>query len=96
MTQFELNENEQLLVSNILGDLNFSSGSYDAQFAKSWNTLFESLATKGSETLWSDSISILKSELSRLEQIGGAFSDSIQAKSALRVLNDTLTEYRVF
>lgn len=91
-----MNENEQLLVSNILGYLNFSSGSFDAQFAKAWNSLFEALSIKGSEALWSDSISVLKSELSRLEQTGGAFSNATQAKNALRVLENTLVEYRLF
>ncbi len=96
MERFGLNENEQLIISNILGYLNFSSGSFDAQFAKAWNSLYEMLAAKGSNKLWLDSIDVLNSELSRLEQLGGAFSNSAQARKALNVLAKTLTEYRKF
>ena len=96
MNKIELNESEQSLIYNILGYLNFSSGSFDAQFATAWNNLYELLSAKGCTTLWSDSLSVLRSELLRLEKLDRAFSDSTQAKSALSVVEKALTEYLKF
>ena len=96
MAKLELNEKDKTLINEILGYLNFSSGSLDVQFLKAWNALYESFATKGSTEIWRDILSVLSSELERLVDAGGAFRDSRQACNVLNLVSETLVEYRQF
>ena len=66
MAIIDLNEKEKTLVCDILGYLNFSSGSLDVQFLKAWNALYECFEERGREEIWRDALDSLHSEMERL------------------------------
>lgn len=96
MTKFELNENEQNLVCDLLGYLNFSSGSLDERFVAAWNGLYKALAERGSTEIWQDAFQLLRDELPNLEKTKDAFRDSRQARRILSTVEEVLTAYREF
>jgi hypothetical protein len=96
MTKFELNDNERVGVRDILGYLNFSTGSRDVRFASAWNALYETLAKRGSSEIWRDALDLLRTELATLTESVDAFRDSRQATRILDSVEEALTEYRVF
>ena len=96
MEKNKLSENEQTLACSILGYLNFSSGRFDVQFIKAWDNFYQVLSQNNSSKLWQDAIVVLESELEHLEQLGGAFSDSVQARKVLNTLKVFLPAYRNF
>lgn len=96
MATYKLNESDKTLACDILGYLNFSSGSFDAQFMKAWNGLFDSLTRQGSVEVWKDSLIVLRDELNNLVSQGGAFLDSRQSFQILDIIESVLKEYRIF
>lgn len=96
MSKLELTESERTLICNILGYINYSSGSFNPQFVKAWDDLYRYLDAKGYTEPWRDSVSILKSELLRLTNEGGAFSNSEQAQRTLELIPEILSTYRSF
>ena len=96
MAIIDLNEKEKTLVCDILGYLNFSSGSLDVQFLKAWNALYECFEERGREEIWRDALDSLHSEMERLTNAGGAFKDSRQSNLVLQDVEATLIEYRKF
>jgi len=96
MTKFELNDDERICVRDILGYLNFSTGSRDVRFVSAWNALYEALAERGSTEIWRDAIDVLRSELATLAENADAFRDSRQATRILDSVEEALSEYRIF
>ena len=96
MTKFELNDNERIGVRDILGYLNFSTGSRDVRFAAAWNALYEALAKRGSTEIWRDALDALRTELATLAESVDAFRDSRQATRILDSVEEALSEYRIF
>lgn len=92
----DLNEKDKALICDILGYLNFSSGSLDVRFLRSWNLLYESLISKGSTEVWRDALDALRLELGRLSANGGVFKNSSQSLQALEGVGRSLIEYRQF
>ncbi len=96
MTKFELNDNERICVRDILGYLNFSTGSRDVRFAAAWNALYQTLAERGSTEIWRDALDLLRTELATLAENVDAFRDSRQASRILDSVAEALNEYRIF
>ncbi|MBR4833131.1 MAG: hypothetical protein IKU86_02205, partial [Thermoguttaceae bacterium] len=96
MTKFELNDDERIFVRDILGYLNFSTGSRDVRFISAWNALFGALAERGSTEIWRDALDLLRTELAALSETTDAFRDSRQAARVLDSVEEALGEYRVF
>ncbi len=96
MHNFELTETDRSLILNILGYLNYSSGSVDPQFVSAWNQLFVLLIKQGSTETWRDAIAVLSEELTRLSKEGGAFSNATQAQTILETIPKLLVAYREF
>jgi len=96
MVKYDLNEKEKTLIFDILGYLNFSSGSLDVQFAKTWNSLYESFSDRGSSELWRDALDALSFELEQLSATGKTFKDSRQSRRVLKLVKEALVEYRNF
>ncbi|MBR4975736.1 MAG: hypothetical protein IKY61_01685, partial [Thermoguttaceae bacterium] len=96
MTKFELNDNERIGVSDILGYLNFSTGSRDVRFVSAWNALYQALAERGSTEIWRDALAVLRTELAALAENVDAFRDSRQATRILDSVEEALSEYRIF
>ena len=96
MAIYKLNESDKALACDILGYLNFSSGSFDAQFMTAWNGLFDSLIRQGAVTTWKESLIVLRDELNNLVVQGGAFFDSRQSFQILDIVDSVLKEYRIF
>lgn len=96
MTKFELNDDERIFVRDILGYLNFSTGSRDVRFASAWNALYEALAERGSTEIWRDALATLRTELATLAETSDVFRDSRQATRLLELVEETLSEYRIF
>ncbi len=96
MAIYKLNESDKTLVCDILGYLNFSSGSFDAQFVKAWSGLFDFLIRQGAVEVGKESLIVLRDELNNLVSQGGAFLDSRQSFQILDVIDSVLKEYRGF
>ncbi len=96
MAIYKLNESDKALACDILGYLNFSSGSFDAQFMTAWNGLFDSLIRQGAVATWKESLIVLRDELNNLVVQGGAFFDSRQSFQILDIVDSVLKEYRIF
>ncbi len=96
MTKFELSDNERICVRDILGYLNFSTGSRDVRFASAWNALYRALAERGSIEIWRDALDLLRTELAALAENVDAFRDSRQATRILDSVEEALSEYRIF
>ncbi|MBQ7110156.1 MAG: hypothetical protein IJO06_02950 [Thermoguttaceae bacterium] len=96
MIKFELSDNERICVRDILGYLNFSTGSRDVRFASAWNALYRALAERGSIEIWRDALDLLRTELAALAENVDAFRDSRQATRILDSVEEALSEYRIF
>ena len=90
MAIYKLNESDKALACDILGYLNFSSGSFDAQFMTAWNGLFDSLIRQGAVATWKESLIVLRDELNNLVVQGGAFFDSRQSFQILDIVDSVL------
>ena len=91
-----LNDNDRTLFNEILGYLNFSSGSADLNFLKAWNDLYKSFAAKGSVQIWSDVLDCLEERLETLAASSKAFQDSRQATIVISLVREALRKYRDF
>ena len=96
MTSYNLTDQDRSFICEILGYLNFSSGSVDVKLLRAWNELFVSFAAKGSEEIWQDVLNALRSELTFLERENSAFQNSKRCVKLLDVMVGTLEEYRLF
>ncbi len=96
MMKFELNDDERIFVRDILGYLNFSTGSRDVRFISAWNALYEALAERGSNEIWRDALDLLRTELATLAETTDVFHDSRQAARILDSVEEALGEYRIF
>ena len=81
-------------VKQVLGYLNFSSGSPDPQFLAALDALFRQFAN--AEPVWSTVLEYLETALNSLEAESAAFADSDQARSVLKLLRDLGTAYSEF
>ena len=90
-------EKKTSIAKEILGYLNFSSGSSDPHLYDLWNGLFFELEKEEADGLWKRGISFLKEVLSDLRNGVEAFRDSEQAEWVLALLSeDVLPGYLEF
>ncbi len=93
-----LNEDLGRAAQEVLGYLNFSSGSFDPKFLRNVNHLFQAaLARNPGTTAWLSVRQILEARLTALEGSSAAFADVNQARQVLALAGDhALPEYRRF
>ncbi|MBQ9371445.1 MAG: hypothetical protein IJU03_04580 [Thermoguttaceae bacterium] len=96
MTNYKLTEQDRAFICEILGYLNFSSGSVDVKLLKAWNELFLSFEAKGAVDIWRDVLDALRSELAQLSDSNPAFQNSKRCYALLDVMEKALEEYRLF
>lgn len=98
MAQFEMDQAGDATLDQVLGYLNFSSGSTDAQFLARLNTLFGHVATESPQTpAWQGLANLLRERLALLTQLSPTFRDAEQAQAVLElVFARTLPAYREF
>lgn len=95
----EKNNDEKVfsLAKEVLGYLNFSSGTSDPHLYDLWNSLFFELEKKESRELWKQGLRLLKDVLADLSKEVAAFRDSKQAEWVLGLItDDILPEYLDF
>ena len=79
------------LLEEVVGYLNFSSGTPDPSFLQNINELFRSLeSARTRESSLPHYCEWLRQTVQRLEQAGGAFTDAEQAKAILDLLQHQL------
>ncbi len=85
-------------LSELVGYLNFSSGSPDPKFLADVNGLFRSLEkTVPRQSSWRVLMGWIEATIARLEAAGGAFGDTRQARAVLALARDhALPAYRSF
>ena len=83
-------EKKTSIAKEILGYLNFSSGTSDPHLYDLWNGLFFELEKEEADGLWSRGLSFLKEVLSDLRDGGGAFRDSEQAEWVLSLIGEEI------
>ena len=88
----------QALLEEVVGYLNFSSGTSDASFLKNINQLFRTLeAGQPREDSFSTWCEWLRQTIDRLHSAGGAFADATQATAIVELLqHKLLPAYRKF
>ena len=92
-----MSESNQTAVKEILGYLNFSSGTRDARFSIAVNDLFESLAPKHPKNLWKAVLDFLLEQLTELSAGSDTFRHSEQAEAVIKLVYDhILPAYRKF
>lgn len=86
------------MLEEMVGYLNFSSGTSDPKFLKNLNEFFRSLACEsGSCNPWEKLKGALEQTMDRLRAAGGAFADTAQAEASVTILSDhLLPAYRQF
>jgi hypothetical protein len=79
-------------LQEILGYLNFSSGSSDPSFLRRLNQLWSEIEVSGvpAETAWQTAQDLLTARLAELSKTSAAFRDVEQASAVLRLLFDEL------
>ncbi|MCR5358658.1 MAG: hypothetical protein K6E55_02095 [Thermoguttaceae bacterium] len=85
------------IAREILGYLNFSSGTSDPHLYDLWNGLFFELEREESGELWKRGLEFLKEQLIPLSREADAFRDSAQAESVLSLIaSEILPAYLEF
>lgn len=85
------------LADQVLGYLNFSSGTPDPQFLANLDRLFEEVALAGIKPVWQGVARRLRERLQQLQATNSAFRDATQAEAALRLVFERgLAAYREF
>ena len=85
------------LVEQVLGYLNFSSGSADAQYLSALNQLFRDAGNCDSdEPTWRRVCADLQQQIDPLEASSPTFSDANQARRALELLIDFCPAYKKY
>ena len=94
---YEWDDNVLAAVKDIIGYLNFSSGSFEPRFMAGWNTVFTFLDEHGSEKVWSDSRELLRQGGEKLAAESDAFRHIDRARHVLDlVFEKVLPAYRRF
>ncbi|MCF0233765.1 MAG: hypothetical protein HUK22_02150, partial [Thermoguttaceae bacterium] len=94
MANFMMNEEARLACGDILGYLNFSSGSRDVRFISAWNSLYKIGAD--CENFHLVALDALRGELAELEKTQDVFRDSRQARIILDCVAKVLPAYRAY
>ena len=91
-------EREINLLDEVVGYLNFSSGTSDPSFLRNLNELFRSVESEHSQTAaLSNFCQWLRQSIERLHTGGGAFADVSQARAVVELLDSKLMPtYREF
>jgi len=93
------NPQAEAAAQEMLGYLNFSSGTADPKFQRNANFLFRSLGveTRRSKLVWEEVGQCLRAQLRRLKGTSAAFGEVEQAQAAIElVFNHLLPKYREF
>ena len=87
MEQSSANPKLRAAFEELLGYLNFSSGSPDVQFLRNLNLLFQHVESQSdSGPAWLAAREMLSGRLSELKSAGGPFQESEQAEQIIRLL----------
>jgi hypothetical protein len=87
MATRELGAEDQQVLEQVLGYLNFSTGAFDAQFMAHLNRLYEVLPSRSPQRpAWQVLCELLSSKLQSLRHESPAFQDADQAAAVLEIL----------
>ena len=91
MERWDLNAEDKRVAEQVLGYLNFSSGSPDPRFLKGMDQLFKSASTFGPAVpVWKRVLDALQLDLTRLATESSTFRDVDQARGVLLLVHDTV------
>jgi hypothetical protein len=84
-------DGERILLEQVLGYLNFSSGAHDPQFLANLNHLFERIAARqasAEEPAWRTALAMLEERLEQLRTTSSTFQEATQAAASIALLRD--------